>query len=413
MLVTQKYKDALGQVVRDLRESKGMTQEALGQEAGYLKGASVSISRFENGLLRPGPKRFAGTASALGLTPEELEARAVEQMALDGVAVPRDERETGDTAGTASDRAKTPPGQKELNARMRGVEGEVEQRTMAMAHLNETYDNQHVRARNEFFMKFVNIAERLEGAPHSEPTQLQKDDATDADAVVAERLESCTNGVLHALSLGAGSVAGAASGGVAAYATFLAAASFGTASTGAAISGLSGIAATNATLALLGGGTLAAGGAMVLAGIVAAPAAILFAGGLAWMVRRNRKQRQEFAAQLDRAEAQLAAARLGIEAFHKSLQRAAETLEYIATHAGHALSRWEHQLVLGSMTWDSLDLVEKRRYQDFVKVAAAQVMIVEFNFQRLLVASGSDLDELLQLADQVLTQSQAAVKAHV
>jgi hypothetical protein len=59
---------------------------------------------------------------------------------------------------------------------------------------------------------------------------------------------------------------------------------FGTASTGAVINGLSGAAAWNATLACLGGGSLAAGGggmalgAMVLGGITVAPA--LMIGGL-------------------------------------------------------------------------------------------------------------------------------------
>lgn len=58
----------------------------------------------------------------------------------------------------------------------------------------------------------------------------------------------------------------------------------GTASTGTAIGALSGVAATNATLAWLGGGSLAAGGGgmalggMVLGGIVAGPA-LLLAGG--------------------------------------------------------------------------------------------------------------------------------------
>lgn len=60
---------------------------------------------------------------------------------------------------------------------------------------------------------------------------------------------------------------------------------FGTASTGTAIGGLSGIAATNATLAWLGGGSLAVGGGGIALGttilgcIIAAPA-LLIAGGI-------------------------------------------------------------------------------------------------------------------------------------
>lgn len=76
-----------------------------------------------------------------------------------------------------------------------------------------------------------------------------------------------------AISVGAGSIAG---GGLAVGSWALVTA-LGSASTGAAISGLSGVAATNATLAWFGGGALAAGGAgmaggmAVLGGLIALP----------------------------------------------------------------------------------------------------------------------------------------------
>jgi len=56
--------------------------------------------------------------------------------------------------------------------------------------------------------------------------------------------------------------------------------SVGTASTGAAISGLTGIAATNATLAAIGGGSVAAGGA----GIAGGEAVLAAFGPLGWIV---------------------------------------------------------------------------------------------------------------------------------
>ena len=75
-----------------------------------------------------------------------------------------------------------------------------------------------------------------------------------------------------------GLVGGAGAGALTAFGAYGATMTFATASTGTAIASLSGVAATNATLAFLGGGSLAAGGlgmaggTMVLGGVVAGPA---------------------------------------------------------------------------------------------------------------------------------------------
>lgn len=417
--MTDYTNEALGQVVRGLRERDGKTQEELGREAGYGAGAGVSISRLESGFLRPGTERFAGIAEALGLKPEDLEARAAKQTAEVGVASVAGAA-NGGGAGGASDGPRASRGSKELKDLARRIQHEIDERTTVIEELSEEFNKQHDRARDEFFMRFVEVAARVEGAPQPDPTQLEDDDLADLDAVAAYRLRSNANGVRRLLAGGAGgAVAGAAVGSAAAYGAFVAAVSFGTASTGAAISGLFGVAATNAALALLGGGTLAAGGAgvaggtMVLAGIVAAPTAILFAGGLLWMAKRNRRQQQDLAAQLDEAEAQLVATKPGYRALQEILPRASETLDYIATHAGHALNRWKDQLGPGSMTWESLGQAEQQRYQSFIDIAAAQLTIVTINVQGVLITRGDDQDQLIQLADEVLTQSQDAVQAHV
>lgn len=84
-----------------------------------------------------------------------------------------------------------------------------------------------------------------------------------------------------AVSLAAGSVVGAAGGALTALGAYSAAATFATASTGTAIGTLSGAAASNATLAFFGGGSLAtgglgmAGGTAVLGGLVAGPALLV------------------------------------------------------------------------------------------------------------------------------------------
>ena len=82
-------------------------------------------------------------------------------------------------------------------------------------------------------------------------------------------------------SLVQGGVTGAAGGALAAFGAYSAATTFATASTGTVIASLSGAAASNATLAFFGGGSLAAGGlgmaggTAILGGIVAGPALLV------------------------------------------------------------------------------------------------------------------------------------------
>ena len=84
--------------------------------------------------------------------------------------------------------------------------------------------------------------------------------------------------VSFARSIAGGTVAGTAGGALIAFGAYSAAQALALASTGTAIASLSGVAATNATLAFFGGGSLAAGGlgmaggTLVLGGLVAGPA---------------------------------------------------------------------------------------------------------------------------------------------
>ncbi|MCH9275223.1 hypothetical protein JS533_002885 [Bifidobacterium amazonense] len=81
-----------------------------------------------------------------------------------------------------------------------------------------------------------------------------------------------------AIGAGAGAAAGMAVASMAPSVAIWAATTFGTASTGTAISTLSGAAATNAALAWLGGGALAAGGG----GMAAGNALLAMAGPIGW-----------------------------------------------------------------------------------------------------------------------------------
>ena len=98
------------------------------------------------------------------------------------------------------------------------------------------------------------------------------------DDIDFEELKSMTS---FAGSLAGGAIAGTAGGALIALGAYGAAQALAVASTGTAIATLSGAAATNATLAFFGGGSIAAGGlgmakgALVLGGLVAGPALLV------------------------------------------------------------------------------------------------------------------------------------------
>lgn len=140
--------------------------------------------------------------------------------------------------------------------------------------------------------------------------------------------------VKFAGSVAGGVVGGAASGAAVALGAYGAAQTFAAASTGTAIASLSGAAATNATLAFFGGGSLAAGGlgmaggAMVLGGLVAGPALMvmgLVAGGAAdkelEKTRTNSAEAQTVVAQVYAASAQCDAIRRRTSMFYNLLAR--------------------------------------------------------------------------------------------
>ena len=140
--------------------------------------------------------------------------------------------------------------------------------------------------------------------------------------------------VSFAGALAGGAVAGTAGGALAAFGAYGAAQALACASTGTAIASLSGAAATNATLAFFGGGSLAAGGlgmaggTAVLGGLVAGPALLVvgfIAGGAAKKelekARTNQAEALQIAAQLEVGSNQCEAIRRRTYMFYNLLAR--------------------------------------------------------------------------------------------
>lgn len=123
--------------------------------------------------------------------------------------------------------------------------------------------------------QFIAAFERLHNVDFSNSTGLDELQNFVIDRQDLDELKSMQS---TAASLLGGMASGAAIGAITAFGAYSAAMAFGAASTGTAIATLSGVAATNATLAFLGGGSLAvgglgvAGGTAVLGGLVAGPA---------------------------------------------------------------------------------------------------------------------------------------------
>lgn len=125
---------------------------------------------------------------------------------------------------------------------------------------------------------FLNVFEKLKNVEFVDSLGLNELNNLHIDSNVFADLKEMES---FASSFAGGTVAGAAGGAFAAFGAYSAATTFATASTGTAIASLSGAAATNATLAFFGGGSLAAGGlgiaggTAVLGGLVAGPALLV------------------------------------------------------------------------------------------------------------------------------------------
>ena len=159
---------------------------------------------------------------------------------------------------------------------------------------------------------------------------------------------------------------GLGGGAIMAFGAYGVAGIVGTASTGAAIAELSGVAASNATLAWLGGGTLATGGfgvlggMTVLGGLIAGPALLIF-GGLSSSRARTALNN----AYSEAAQAKVACEKqTNIVSELKNISQRAEDLQRLLTRLNlhfsgqvnqmHRIIRWK------GTSWDDYDEREKQ-----------------------------------------------------
>ncbi|MFI6278305.1 helix-turn-helix domain-containing protein [Streptomyces sp. NPDC050988] len=401
--------EAMGLVIREHRQaqSPSMTQEELAEQAGYGKGGAVSISRIERGLVSPGEHRLAAIALALQLTPEQLTQEAKDR-----------------TRSLARQRGQRPVKLRDQVAETKRRHAEINekaaQRSKITQEHGEAFNRVHDAVRDEFFLRFVELAKSISGAPEPERPSEEEIEST-GETPTAIRIDAMSAGIASAIrGAAAGGAAGAAVGGVAAYGAFTAAALFGTASTGAAVSTLYGVAATNATLAILGGGTLAAGGAgmaggvLLLTGMVAAPAAALAAAGFYVLKqRRNKKEEERLRTEVEAAEAALDQSQQGFDAMVDVLHRAPAIMEYVRVHGTHALEKWRVSLPPEPRDWESLGQERQERYKGFLTVAGCFLAVSVINVPALLTAKSDALREMDKAIDETLRYADRTIKSIV
>ncbi len=233
---------------------------------------------------------------------------------------------------------------KEINSDARSMvdsaNRSLEQQRKAANAVLEDYGGRKLRAFDGVIADFIETFGRLKNVDAIQTPELDKLNLGDFSAVSLQGLRN-DYALLKDSGLGLG--AGAGGGAALAFGAYNGTMLLATASTGTAISTLSGAAATNATLAWLGGGSLAAGGGgvalgtAVLGGIVAGPALAIFGhivGNKGEAALNNARSNLEQAKTI-RTEAALAVDKL--KAIEKITTLANKTFSTVSTRLRHAV----------------------------------------------------------------------------
>jgi uncharacterized protein with GYD domain len=178
---------------------------------------------------------------------------------------------------------------KEANSIVNNIRDRLEKRRKVLKDTLENYGAMKVEVLSTTIYDFVENFEKLKDVDFNENISI--------DDVTKIRFNKVKLGQLKEASismkeLAAGGITAIGSGALTGAAVYGTVGLLASASTGTAISALSGAAATNATLAWLGGGAIAAGGggmavgAAVLGGIVAAP--VLVVGYMVFDAKANK-----------------------------------------------------------------------------------------------------------------------------
>ena len=182
---------------------------------------------------------------------------------------------TGKTVKAITDNSKANEINQIANESVRNATEKLEGERKEVSFALESLGEEKLFILRNNVVDFLDTFEKIKNVDFTESSGLEELKNLHIDQSAFSELKELGN---FALNVAGGATAGVVGGALTAFGAYSAAMALGTASTGTAIATLSGAAATNATLAFFGGGSLAAGGLgmaggmMVLGGLVAGPA---------------------------------------------------------------------------------------------------------------------------------------------
>lgn len=357
--------------------------------AGYKAGAGVAISRIESGRTRVGPERLSQLAEALDVAEDSLisEARVA---TLDS-----DQSDTNPASAGTGSAEPTKVGSGPLRKRQERVERRIQERQGALERLGTSVDKYRAQSEAGFVLPFIETARKVDGIPKGELPAEPKPNGSTRDWQGLNRIQLARVDVSELLSLAAPANAVTGSVGQAAeFAAMRVTIRFGTASTGAAIRALQGVARSNAAQAALGGGAEAAGGfgmkggGLVLRAIGLSPKILL---GVTGLVALHKTKQQNVAA----AEVGLEKSQDRFDALVQTLERSDAVLRDIALFAARSFDKWRQTLPQHCpVAWVELTEAQQQSYDDFVTLLACYLSVAALNPERLL-------DDDVTLADVI------------
>jgi len=228
--------------------------------------------------------------------------------------------------------------------------------------------------------RFVKLFEQLKNVERTGQANISGLNATE---FTREELRQMKNLSLKAQEVMLGGTGALGSGALVGMATYGGAIMFASASTGTAIGSLAGAAATNATLAWFGGGSLAAGGfgmaggMVVLGGIVAGP--VLAVGGMmmASKARENLANARKYQAEVKKAMEEMSNAISVLEAINDVTLKFDEIIKKLSQSMTPVLDNLESMIAASGKDYSLYDPAQKCQVHLVVQFSQVLKLVLE------------------------------------